>query len=142
MLIEKAPREYLDYTIASWTRAKDLSAFDPRALEAYRQSFERPEHIHAACNDYRAGASVDIDADRTSRAHGDTITQPLMVLWGSRGNLATHTAPAGAPLADPLSVWRVWCPHVVGGPVDATHYIPEDNPTALLATALPFLRAG
>mgnify|MGYP006139351389 CR=1 FL=1 len=32
MLIEKAPIEYLDYKMASWTKARDLSAFDPRAL--------------------------------------------------------------------------------------------------------------
>ena len=33
MLIEKAPVDYLEGTMASWTKAKNLSAFDPRAME-------------------------------------------------------------------------------------------------------------
>ena len=114
-----------------------------RDVYAHYLALHRDPARHTVhCNDYRAGATVDLDADIASRARGDTITQPLMVLWGSRGNLATHTSPPGEPLAEPLAVWRGWCPHVVGGPVDASHYIPEDNPDALLATCLPFLRDG
>lgn len=115
---------------------------DRDVYDHYRALHRDPARFAVHCNDYRAGATVDLDADRASRARGDTITQPLMVLWGSLGNLAVHTAPAGEPLADPLSVWRAWCPHVTGGPVTSSHYIPEDNPDALLATCLPFLRAA
>ena len=33
MLITKAPVEYLEWKMASWTKAKNLSAFDPRAID-------------------------------------------------------------------------------------------------------------
>ena len=49
MLITKAPVDYLEWKMASWTRTKDLSAFDPRALEHYRAAFADPARIHAHC---------------------------------------------------------------------------------------------
>ena len=56
MLIEKDPIGYIDYKMASWTKAKDMSAFDPRALAHYHAFFSDPLRIHATCEDYRAGA--------------------------------------------------------------------------------------
>ena len=37
-----------------------LEAFDPRALAAYRAGCNEPSRIHAFCEDYRAGATVDV----------------------------------------------------------------------------------
>jgi haloacetate dehalogenase len=97
----------------------------------YKACHDDPLRRKAHCDDYRAGATLDIDADRRSRDRGDTIAAPLLVLWGSRGNLATHR--------DPLALWRRWCPNVTGGAVDSGHYIPEESPDDLLAAILPFL---
>ena len=55
-LIAGAAPFYVDFTLASWTAAKELSAFDPRALAHYRAALNEPTRIHAACEDYRAGA--------------------------------------------------------------------------------------
>src|SRR2546423_1162134 len=70
MLISKAPVEYLDWKMASWTKAKDLSAFDPRALAHYRIAFQDPTRIHASCEDYRAGRGADLAHDEQDRAAG------------------------------------------------------------------------
>lgn len=131
MLIEKAPIEYLDYTIASWTAARDLSAFDPRALEAYRSMFSKPGHIHAACNDYRAGATFDLAADEADRAAGRRIACPTLALWGNDG-IPSETS-------GPLETWREWCQSVKGAGVEAGHFIAEENPEGTLAALLPFL---
>ena len=40
-LIGRASREYIDHTLASWTKAKSLDAFDPRALAHYRALLRR-----------------------------------------------------------------------------------------------------
>ena len=61
MLISKAPVEYLEWKMASWTKAKNLSAFDSRAMDHYRASFSDPLRIHAQCEDYRAGCGADLD---------------------------------------------------------------------------------
>ena len=60
MFIEKAPVGYLEWKMASLAKSRDLSAFDPRAMEHYRAFISSPDRIHATCEDYRAGIGIDI----------------------------------------------------------------------------------
>ena len=54
-MIGRDPDDYLERTLAAWTgRTGSITA---EALAEYRRSFRRPEAIHAACEDYRAGES-------------------------------------------------------------------------------------
>ncbi|MGE4251819.1 MAG: alpha/beta fold hydrolase [Parvibaculaceae bacterium] len=134
MLIEPAPTGFLDYTMARWTKAKDLSAFDPRALAEYRLHFSTPEHIHATCNDYRAGQTCDLADDEADRTRGLRIACPLLALWGDTGIPAT--------MSDLDSVWSRWARTVTTGVVAAGHFLPEENPQATLDHLLPFLGEG
>ncbi len=99
MLIEKAPVDYLEWKMASWAKAKNLSAFDPRALDHYRASFSDPLRIHAQCEDYRAGApgGADVINDTADRKAGKTISCPLLALWGGAG-IANETGRAARHL--------------------------------------------
>ncbi len=58
-------------------------AFDPAALAAYRANFHDPARVHAMCEDYRAGATIDRDLDEADLAAGRRIAAPLLALWGS-----------------------------------------------------------
>jgi haloacetate dehalogenase len=136
-MIAKAPIEHLFQTLASWTVEKDLSAFDPGALAHYRAWFRDPARIAAACEDYRAGATIDVEHDEADRAAGRRIGVPTLVVWGSVGLPADAKAKENGPLA----VWRDWCSDVDGGPVEAGHFIAEENPEATLALLLPYLEA-
>lgn len=131
MLIEQNPVGYLDYTIASWTKSKDLSAFSEDALAEYRTHYATPEHIHATCNDYRAGATYDLAADVADRASGRLIACPTLALWGTAG-IPSETD-------DPLKTWHEWCANVEGHGIDSGHFMAEENPDATLAALLPFL---
>jgi haloacetate dehalogenase len=131
MMIEQAPIAYLDYTLASWTKSKNLSAFDPSALSEYRLHYAIPEHIHATCNDYRAGATYDLAADEADRTAGKKIACPTLALWGDAG-IPSETE-------NPLVTWRQWCRTVEGHGIDSGHFIPEENPETMLASLLPFL---
>jgi haloacetate dehalogenase len=131
MLIEQNPVGYLDYTIASWTKKKDLSAFSEEALSEYRLHYATPEHIHATCNDYRAGASCDLKADENDRASGRMISCPTLALWGNVG-IPSH-------MEAPLDLWKPWCENVQGHGIDSGHFVAEENPEATLAALLPFL---
>ena len=133
MLIEQNPVGYLDYTIASWTLKKDLSAFNEDALAEYRLHYATPEHIHATCDDYRAGATYDLAADEADHAAGRKIACPTLALWGNAG-IPSETD-------GPLDTWKQWCTDVEGHGIESGHFIPEENPEALLATLLPFLNA-
>ncbi len=130
-LIGGAAPFYVDFTLASWTAAKDLSAFDPRALAHYRAAFNEPSRIHAACEDYRAGATLDRAADEADQAAGKKIAVPVLVLWGGRG--------LGGGGASTLDVWRQWAHNLLGQPIAGGHFLPEENPEATLEALLAFL---
>ncbi|MCB1379440.1 MAG: alpha/beta hydrolase [Alphaproteobacteria bacterium] len=133
MLIERAPAAYLDYTLASWTKSKDLSAFSEAALAEYRLHYATPDHIHATCNDYRAGATYDLAADEADHMAGRKITCPTLALWGKVGIPSTFD--------DPLEIWKSWCVTAEGTGIDSGHFMAEENPTETLARLLPFLDA-
>lgn len=132
-LIGADPVYFLDHTIASWTKAKDLSAFAGAAMKAYRESFSRPAYIEASCNDYRAGATIDWRLDREDREAGRKITCPTQALWGAAG------IPASG--ADLTEIWRGWCESVEGEAIDAGHFIVEEAPDETYAALSRFLRA-
>lgn len=129
-MIAKSPSEWLEHTLASWTMAKDLSAFDPRALAHYRAFFNDPSRIHATCEDYRAGAGLDVDADEADCAAGRTIDCPVFALWGESG------IPAEG--ASPLDAWRELAPKVTGYGVESGHFLAEENPEATLEALSDF----
>ncbi len=132
-LIGSDPAFYLDATLKSWTKTKTLAAFAPAALADYHVSFADPAHIAAACDDYRAGATLDRDDDDADRAAGTTIDCPTLVLWG---------ASFGASGArSQLETWRRWAPHAGGAAIDSGHFLAEEAPDATLSHLLPFLES-
>jgi haloacetate dehalogenase len=130
-VLEKAALDYIHLKMASWTKAKDLSAFDPRALAHYDAFFCDPLRIHATCEDYRAGATTDLANDEADRAAGRKISAPLLALWGAAG------IPSGS---GPLDIWRDWAKDVSGHPVDSGHFVAEENPDATAAGLVAFFR--
>ncbi len=61
------------------------------------------------------------------------MSAPTLVLWGGAGG------PAQA--ADMLAVWKPRCEHVEGYPIlDSGHFIPEEQPEALIQAILRFVR--
>lgn len=129
-LIGRAPLEYWNLKSASWTKAKSLSCFDPRAVAHYHAFFQDPSRIHATCEDYRAGATSDLQHDEADRAAGNKIKCPLLALWGGAG-IPSETA-------SPLATWRAWANDVRGEAIDSGHFLCEENPDATAAALLAF----
>jgi haloacetate dehalogenase len=130
-LIAADPAFYVDHTIASWTGSKQIAAYDARAVDHYRANLLRSDYTHAACQDYRAGQTHDLDHDRASRDAGQTIQCPTYILWGE----------AGIPAAGgPLKQWReTFAPQAEGSALNCGHFTPEEDPDGTLAALLPFL---
>jgi haloacetate dehalogenase len=134
LLLTGASSQYVDHVLANWTKRKSLDVFDLRALAHYRSICGTPARIHAFCEDYRAGATTDVDHDRADLAAGKTVTCPTLVLWGDDGIPAANSVP--------LDIWRAtFAPHATGQPIDSGHFLPEENPVATLAAIMPFLQA-
>lgn len=121
-LIAGDPDFYLDWTVRSWCGAGATLA--PEAMAEYRRAFRAPAAIHAACEDYRAGATLDCEHDRADRDAVRRIACPLLALWGGKRSV-------GAAATDPIATWRRWAEHVEGAPIDCGHFLPEEAPDAV-----------
>ncbi|QPC44855.1 alpha/beta hydrolase [Kaustia mangrovi] len=132
LLIEQRSVAYLDHTLASWTAAKDLSAFDERALAEYRSFYSIPERIHATCNDYRAGQTYDLAADEADFEAGHKIRCPVLAMPGSSG------FPSGVTISTEAA-WREWANSVEVVTLDCGHFVAEEAPEATLKALLGFL---
>jgi haloacetate dehalogenase len=90
-------------------------------LASYRRVLDDPGAVAAMCEDYRAGATIDVEHDRADRDAGRQIACPVLVLWAGRGGL-----PRFYP--DVLDVWRPWAPDVRGRALDSAHFMAEERP--------------
>jgi haloacetate dehalogenase len=100
----------------------DRSLFAPEAIGDYLAAVHRPDVIHSMCEDYRAGAGIDVEIDAADRAAGRRIACPILALW-SRTDLGRWH--------DVQTVWRRWAedPRAVSGQVlEGGHYLAEEAP--------------
>jgi haloacetate dehalogenase len=126
------PSFYLRWTLGAWG-SNGLGFVEPEALAEYERCFCRAAAIHASCEDYRAGATIDLEHDRASRAAGAKVACDMLVLWGERGVVGR--------LFDPVAIWRAQCAAPVSGQAMAAgHFIPEELPAETAAHLLAFLR--
>ena len=112
------------------TAAQKARATSDVQIEYLRTS-STPESIHAMCEDYRAGASIDLKHDAADLSH--PIACPLLVLWGER-------SPMGR-LYDVLSIWRERGVRVTGKGLPGGHNLQEDVPDDVFAEVSAFLKA-
>ncbi|HWV92766.1 MAG TPA: alpha/beta hydrolase [Vicinamibacterales bacterium] len=89
----------------------------------YLRTASDPANIHAMCEDYRAGATIDMTHDEADMKK--KIGCPLLVLWGEKG--------AMFDLYDVLGIWRERAAKAVGKPLPAGHNLQEDVPDMVLA---------
>ncbi|MDQ3481632.1 MAG: alpha/beta hydrolase [Actinomycetota bacterium] len=91
-----------------------------------QRAIHDPATVHAMCEDYRAGLSVDRAHDAADMAAGRQIGCPTLVMWSSDDDLADL-------YADPLEIWKSWAPDVRGGSIKSGHHMAEDAPGELAA---------
>jgi haloacetate dehalogenase len=99
--------------------------FDPQARSDYLAAVHDPEMIRGMCEDYRAAATIDLEHDRASRAAGEKVRCPMLVLWGAKAKIEAWY--------DALAIWRGYCSaEVTGGKLDTGHYLAEEAPEAVV----------
>ena len=98
--------------------------FSTDVRAAYVEALRDPSHAHAICEEYRAAATIDREHDRASRASGQRIECPVLVLWSAEGALDTWYAAESGPVA----LWRAWGDDVQGRAVRGGHFFPEEAP--------------
>jgi haloacetate dehalogenase len=111
-LIGADPAWYLNWTLQEWAGKTDT--LDPAAVAEYERCFDTAT-IHASCEDYRAGAGVDLAHDREKA----DISCPVLVLWSAAGLGASY---------DVLAIWREQAADVRGRALDCGHFLAEERP--------------
>ncbi len=106
-------------------------AMSAEAIAEYLRCFKDPATIHSTCEDYRAGATIDLTHAEETR--GKKVKCPLLVLWGERGTVGR--------LYDVMKIWREHATDVRGKGLPGGHFLPEEVPEAVLAELVPFLTA-
>jgi haloacetate dehalogenase len=96
------------------------------------EAISDPETVRAMLEDYRAGLSVDREADRADRLAGRTIGCPTLLLWSTNGDLEVL-------FDDPLAIWKTWAEDLRGFAIDSGAQMAEDNPGELVEVLTEFL---
>jgi haloacetate dehalogenase len=134
-LIQKAPlpETLIGNSAEFWLKSRferiPAGILSSEASAEYLRTFRRPEAIHATCEDYRAGATIDLTHDAADLDH--KISCPVLVLWGERG--------VWPRMYDVVETWKERASSVAGKQVPTGHFIAEENPQALLAELNGFL---
>jgi haloacetate dehalogenase len=127
-LIGANPDFYLDWTLKKWSRV--AGAFAPEALAEYKRCFRDPAVIHATCEDYRAGASIDLEHDEADIAK--KIQCPVLAIWGG----GPITRRSGV-----VEAWRERAASVTGFAIECGHFLPEEKPEETTAALGSFFKA-
>ncbi len=117
ILIARAPDVFVDHMLDSWAGPDFQVSTDAR--DDYIAQFSDPRRIHAICEQYRAAATIDVQADRRDKER-IPISCPTLVLWSGMG--------AVAEWYEPLAIWEEWARSVEGRSMASGHFIVEELP--------------
>jgi haloacetate dehalogenase len=100
---------------------------EKEVIDAYIKKFSK-KSIIASCEDYRAGASIDlIHHEKDSKK----IDCPTLVLWGKNSLVGKNF--------EPLKVWKKYVKNLSGKALSGGHYLPEEKPYQVANQILKFL---
>ena len=117
---------YLRTQFGAWGERSDFVTEE--AFAEYLRCFKNARVLQATCEDYRAGASIDLVHDESDL--DQKVACPMLVLWGAYG--AMHK------IYDVVEIWRERAADVRGWAVDSGHFIPEEAPSTISEAFIEF----
>jgi haloacetate dehalogenase len=117
-LIAGDRRGYLHWTLNEWCATP--GALQEDAIAEYERCFDAAT-VHATCEDYRAGATIDLEHDRSDARR--QLDCPTLVLWSRPGLGHTYDVPG---------IWQERAPHFTGAAVDCGHFLAEERPQEVI----------
>jgi haloacetate dehalogenase len=117
----------LEQRAAQAQSGRQLSA----AQAEYQRTNGTPAGVHAMCEDYRAGASIDLEHDEADL--DQRIRCPLHVLWAEGGAMDR--------IYDVMEIWGERARNVTGKGMPGGHNMQEGAPNEVLTELQTFLRA-
>ncbi len=110
--------------MAIFAKLLESKAITSDILAAYKASFSDPKTLRANCEDYRAGATIDMEHDLADKEV--RFKCPTLILWGGKNEVYKKR--------DIIAEWKKKGTNIRGHVIDSGHFIPEEAPKATLAT--------
>ena len=101
---------------------------EKKVLETYIKKFTK-NSIHASCEDYRAGSTIDLIHHQLDK---NKIECPTLVLWGKSSLVGKNF--------EPIKIWKNFTNTLKGKALDGGHYLPEENPSEVANQILIFFK--
>lgn len=129
------PETILGNSAEFFLRTWAFSGLIPEVITAeafahYLCCFTNPAKLHAMCEDYRAGATIDLEHEKNDLEK--KMQCPVLVLWGAKGAMGL--------LYDVLAEWQAMALDVRGKAFDGGHWLPEQFPEDVSAELISFLK--
>jgi haloacetate dehalogenase len=128
-LIAGDPDGFFDHHLLRMGLGRDPDRYPSPIMDIYRAQLDDPETVQCICEDYRAGATIDVEHDRA----GGTIGCPVLALWGEHGALPGF-------YGDVLAVWYAWADDLRGRAFEASHFLVEDEPELVAQELIAFFK--
>ncbi|KAJ3790743.1 putative epoxide hydrolase [Lentinula aff. detonsa] len=97
-LIGASSDYYFSHTIESWTGPRYRGNLDPIAVASWVEQYRNPAVLTGSLEDYRAGASIDLEHDEEDEKSGKAAVDcPLLIL---------HTREFKAQHKDVADIWE------------------------------------
>ncbi|KMP02274.1 hydrolase [Coccidioides immitis H538.4] len=130
---DKFIRELMGRWTGSSEKARARAAADD-ALEMYERPFRWDSVVRASCQDYEAGATVDVRMQEEDQKNGRKMEMPVLVL---------HSAGIGRRFD--MNVWKDWVADgqlltVVGLEEGVGHFVPEEDPESCMAAMTDWMQ--
>jgi haloacetate dehalogenase len=114
----------------AWYRG-DEARMGAENFADWRRAIHDPATVHAMCEDYRAGLTVDRAEEESDRAAGRRVRCPTLFLWSEHDDMEEL-------YGDPLAIWSDWAEELSGARIACGHHMAEEAPEALAAALREF----
>jgi haloacetate dehalogenase len=125
-IINKNKKFYIESMLGRLSNANNF--LEKKIIETYIKKFSY-KTIQATCEDYRAGASIDLLHHSNDKAK---ISCPTLILWGKSSLVGKNFKP--------LEIWKKYAKNIIGFPLKGGHYLPEENPAKVAKEILNFFK--
>ena len=129
---EPIPEILMGDKAARFAAGSVRAAPDEEAARAYGETNGAPQAWHAMCEDYRAGASIDLIHDAADADH--PIECPTLVAWG-------RASPSTGALFDVPAAWAHEAGDLSFLSFDCGHFLPEERPAETVEALTSFFAA-
>jgi haloacetate dehalogenase len=107
-----------------------IPKFIPEEIyKEYLRHFKNSANMHAICEDYRVGATIDLEHDEQDM--NVKITCPVLALWGANGVMGTQF--------NVIETWRERALNISGKSLPCGHWLPEQLPEQVYEELNKFL---